>query len=162
MPKQEAQPESIDPAAALVARQEEIRTEASDKITKLEAERVRIWEERRPITKLLEKRNLLAQKIERAAKERPKLLDYAAEWEQLIDRVFESESLATLGPGRVAFDLSITSESHPHLANAHFAVQALDAFLARKEAELKMIDAELENAEKKSPDALKWLRPWRR
>src|SRR5205807_1845869 len=129
--------------------EEKARQEGS----KLEAERHRLIQERRPLLELQEKRRLLAEKLELARTCRPLVVKNAAEFRQTINRYFDA-----LHPGYTP-DLSQLITNLPHLANAERTLEQMDRCITEKETELAALDAELAAlANKHRSGVLNWLK----
>jgi len=142
----------IDPIDELTRRQKEIEENARAEAAKLEVERARLIEERRPLNELQQKRLELAQKIEHVKKLRPGIEEKAAEFRQIVDRYLASDSKPNI-------DLTPLLTAWPHLANAEGSLPHVDRWLKQKSSELAAIDAELValTNRHRSPSILSWV-----
>jgi hypothetical protein len=130
----------LDPIEELGRQQREIEEKARTEAAKLEVERARLIEQRRPLNELQQKRHELAAKIERVKKARPLIEENATEFRQIVDRYL---SYDTVGIGGSVIDLTQTITAWPRLANAASTLPHVDRWLKEKSNELAAIDAEL-------------------
>ena len=116
--------------------QKKIEEKARTESAKLEEERARLIEERRPLNELQQKRLDLAGKIARVKKARPRTEENAAEFRRIVDCYLSSDTLEIIG-------LSRTITAFPHLANAEASLPHVDRWLKKAENDLAALDAEL-------------------
>lgn len=140
-----------DPVEELWRQQTEIEEAAREQAATLQKEREALIDARRPAYALQDRRNLLAETIDRVKAERPRIVEQIAELDRLAERVFTSQT------GQM--NLFHLLGNRPDLATADLTLHHMDRFLLQKESELATIESELRELANKHrfPGLLKWV-----